>query len=782
MIYHRYEFMKGENSKMMTDIKDFAKIFETDWLVNFKNYYVYADGIRNKNQMIKVYVPDITMDNIDDHIDAIYAILKDGCNTDYIHTLRIHICWENASCHVSIVDYWYCLMMWYMLLQVETPIRPKHIFVGSKADISDIALRTNQLFPWQIRRKDLKAWIDKYILTTENMIKYGNKKLARVSAYGLWRFSLIEKFSYYLANTINNEDDIDLMNVNPEFYNMLHFKLENVAIGDAKDVAQAAADRAIDIIKDSEYYIGYEHSLTNSFRSNEAVNPRQYREASINIATKPDANGGIHPYLINTNFKTGGVNKPIWFYIESRSARFAQILSKNNVGESGDFARILGLNNTDTIINPNPEYECLSQHFIKIQIKTKKHLSMYKNRFFRYNPRGIDYCVDQNDESLIGKEIYVHSPITCASNSSGKGICKLCYGNLYYTNYDINVGKIAAEILSSQLTQTLLSAKHLLETKMAAITWNPEFNDYFAIDANMIRLTDEIMDDDNIKKYIMIINPDDVNLVNDEEDTVVTDEDGEEYIEDTGVYNEYITNFVIRTPEGLDIEFGSKEHTELYISHELNSIIRKKAFNTDGKVNVSLAALDDVPIFFIKINNNEISKTMDDIINVINKSSVTEKLNKDEVVQSLVDLIIDGNLTIDAIHLEVILSNQCVNPEDLIHKPNWNDPNAKSRMITLNQALTNNPSVIISLLYKDLHKVLYNPLTFTKNAPSFFDLFFCEQPQNYMSSDIYVDEVTTVNEYDESIQMYEILDKPTKEAELMAKLEEIMNEEEKKNE
>ena len=70
---------------------------------------------------------------------------------------------------------------------------------------------------------------------------------------------------------------------------------------------------------------------------------------------------------------------------------------------------------------------------------------------------------DRYDTDLVGKKIYLRSPMTCACKSSTNHICARCYGNLYYTNLDINVGKMAAEILSSQLTQKLLSAKPLLE-------------------------------------------------------------------------------------------------------------------------------------------------------------------------------------------------------------------------------------------------------------------------------------------------------------------------------
>ena len=63
--------------------------------------------------------------------------------------------------------------------------------------------------------------------------------------------------------------------------------------------------------------------------------------------------GTVYPYIIDKSFKTGGVNDPLSYFIESSTARAAQIMSKTNVGDSGNFARLLGLNNTDTILNLN---------------------------------------------------------------------------------------------------------------------------------------------------------------------------------------------------------------------------------------------------------------------------------------------------------------------------------------------------------------------------------------------------------------------------------------------
>lgn len=706
---------------------------------NFKNYYVYADAIREQRNL-SIYVPEITIENIDDHTNAIFAILKDGIETDYVHNLLVNVSWgKGIDCDLFIIDYWYSLFMWKMLLIDGDKIQPRHIFYSK-----------------ELKRKDIKKFVDKFILTRDNKIRLGNVFLNNNICDGLWPFSYTEAFAYYLANTINNEDNIDLMNASPEFNMLMHCSLAGVPIDQVKDVGLDNTYAAVDIIKRSNEILGYDHGLRASLQANEAINVRQFKEAEFNIGTKPNGTGGIYPYIIDKSFANGGVNDPLSFFIEANSARTAQIMSKTNVGESGDFARILGLNNTDTIPNPDMNYECMSQNFIKFDIKTPNHLSMIKDRYYRFNPRGMEYRVNDTDLNLVGKTILLRSPMTCAPHAAGKGICKRCYGDLYYTNIDINIGKIAAEILSAQLTQRMLSAKHLLETLIKAIKWNPEFDDFFDVDLNTIRLTDL----DDTRKFMLIIDPESVYLVNEEEDTITfeDDEDSEnvQIEDDAGVYNEYITHFIIRTPDGQDIIFGSEDQDNLYISHELNMAIRKEATPDGGMVNIPLSSLQDIPLFYIKIINNEISKTMNDIINVINKSSVTENMSKDEAMQAIVDLVIEGHLDVDAVHLETILANQIVDANNILKRPNWNIPEVQYKVFSLNKALTNNPSVVITLLYKDLNRVLYNPLTFTKHAPSFFDMFFMEQPQVYMNSEL-LDENPVIEEPEKGITICRIV-------------------------
>ena len=83
--------------------------------------------------------------------------------------------------------------------------------------------------------------------------------------------------------------------------------------------------------------------------------------------------------------------------------------------------------------------------------------------------------------------------------------------------------------------------------------------------------------------------------------------------------------------------------------------------------------------------------------------------------------------------------NQIRDTEDMFGRPRWWEHNPPYNIITLNEALTNNPSVVISLSYQKIKRQFYNPLTFKKHGASFMDLFFMETPQR-MIYDIKEDE------------------------------------------
>lgn len=158
----------------------------------------------------------------------------------------------------------------------------------------------------------------------------------------------------------------------------------------------------------------------------------------------------------------------------------------------------------------------------------------------------------------------------------------------------------------------------------------------------------------------------------------------------------------------------------------------------------------------VKISNNEISAALDNIKSIINKKSITENMNKDQLTQTFVEAVLDSGMDVSAIHLEVILSNQIRDKEDILELPNWDFDSESYQMLTLNHALTNSPSVTKRLSYQNIARAFFSPGTFKANKPSCIDLLFMEKPQVYIDNDKLDTSGSYISDRDEPIKVVTI--------------------------
>lgn len=668
-------------------------------LVPLPQYSCYTELINTGVQYINTSI-FTDMDILNLHFYQLLDLFKDGIETDQIQTSVILVTFtDGETVKLSVFDYWFNLLFWGLPVSSNHPIDSRYLWYYEDITQDSIADYINSTF--------LKL----------NRQNYTNMQINNMIDDVMYKFQFIDKFSLFLYNTSNNEDTIELMLNNKDFYDCIHCDLSNIPIEDVKDTGMKITKRGVQHILDSG-----KHWAIPYFKAKEGINIKQYREFQFNIGTVPDGNGGVYPLMINGNYANRGISDPALYAIDADKARIAQVLSHQNVGTSGAFARILGLNNMDDRLHPDPHHVCDSKHFVQVTIKDAKTLSMYKGRWYRFTPDGVEYQMSlepiKDNIDLVGKTLLFRSPITCASRSRGHGICYRCYGGLSHTNNDINIGKIAAELLSSLLTQRLLSAKHLLETNIKKLMWNENFYTFFEINYSMIKLKD----DTSYKKFKIILDP------------MEDDEELEDDIDPTLAFNTYVTGCTIIDPKGNEYYISTSDEDSLYLSPELNSIINKKTPDSDGLYILDLDSLKDKNLFYIEVVNNELGRTLEKIKNILNKNAEVRRLvTKDAITQALVDTIIEGGLNIDAIHLEIILSHQCKSYESNLIEPEWQYRNATYRMITLNEALKDNKSITISLMYKDINKLLFYPLSFMKSDPSVMDLFYMTKPQMYMS-------------------------------------------------
>lgn len=678
----------------------------------FENYGPLVPLVQKGRQ--DIYTKDITKENYDFYFDGLLNILRDGVEDPEVQALKItwHLD-DGNTLRLTLTDTFFHLTFWTLPIYIGEPITVDYLI-----DTRSITKKTIKNYFNMIIKKHA---IDIDFITLNNLIDDT-----------IYKFKYIDEFSMFLANTVNFRDTLDLMEEYPEFNATMHLDLSGVPIEDVKNVGMDYANTQIKYIKNND------HCLRDSFISGEAISPKQFKEVSANIGTKPDGKGGIFPYIINRSFMNGGVQDYESYFIDSSVGRVAQMLQKMNVGTSGAFARLLETNNLDTFFNTDPNYACDTRNFIHVFIKDATWLSIYDKRYYRFTKDGPEYVLDKDrDMHLIGQTLFFRSPMTCASYARGHGICRRCYGNLYFVNRDINPGKMAAELLSSKYTQMLLSAKHLLEASVVSMKWNPEFDDIFTINLNTISIDEDV----ETAGMYMVLDSEKFDSAEDDDD------------EGGGlIYDEYTPSFDIIYPNGNRVSFHTAEEDNIYLTEDLNRLLKSsKAKEEDGVYTIALDALKNInPIFTVKIQNNDLQKTLERSKNIIDKERKESPYTIDEIIRDFISANLEGRIDITAVHLETILANQIRDPEDILSMPHWGLDNAPYKILTLKSSLNNSPSITANLEFQRIGKTLVSPLSTKKRKPSVFDLFFMEKPQEFMvdSKNMISDEYKIKEDYD----------------------------------
>ena len=422
---------------------------------------------------------------------------------------------------------------------------------------------------------------------------------------------------------------------------------------------------------------------------------------------------------------------------ESSVGRIAQILKKKNVGDSGSFARKLGLNNQDSFLHKDPEYICDSRNFQPVEIKNSDILDMFNMRYYRFYEDGPEYLLDSDkDRHLIGQTLYFRSPMTCASAARGEGICYRCYGDLAYVNRDINIGQMAAELLSAIYTQILLSAKHLLESAIVKLNWTPIFHKVFNVAFNLITLKEDM----SYKGMKLIIDPDEI-IDDESDDEDLDDPTGES---SSGSYVTYVT---VQLPDGTKEEVKTSDSDQLFLHQDLISYLEDADINEDsGLYELDMNKMKDVVLFNIDVRNNELSKTMNTIMHIIDNKAGTKSYNRKSILQAFIDNNLAGGIKLNSVHFEVLLMNQIRAKDDILRLPEWAHRNEDYQILTLREALKNNRSISIRLQANQGVKTLIHPDNRKISESSIMDLYAMEKPQEYMSGQIPMSDYTLIDE------------------------------------
>ena len=593
---------------------------------------------------------------------------------------------------------------------------------------------------------------NRYIPNMPNVNIYGiNKEMNNIMGRTNFLFS---RFSAYflIFNGISSsiESFKELADRIPELNDMFYFKSDESKqpAHIEKDLSNAL-DHTISLIENDKEFNPFKPLL----QPKSGLNTKQLRDMCINIGMKPNQDGKTIPKPINTNYLTGGLKNTRDYYVAAIPGRKAAIINHEYMGKTGHLLILIAIS-TASVRLSRTVMDCHSPNPIPMYVKDEEQLKRLEGRSYRYAGDKKYKMIDvKKNKEIIGNTIYLRSPVTCCAPD---GVCKECYGNLYYTNIDnYATGVFSATYVMNPVIQGILSVKHHQTTNTTEIEFIEEFYNFFDIYSTDIIIKPS--KDINIMDYCLIIRREDLHTDDEDDDNEIDftkkkrkrkktntfkaseaenfsdigdDDDGD--LELKLPY--YVKKFVVakdllsKKPTEY-IEFSDKEEKELYMHTDF--IQRMIPDSNEEMGDFLYIPLEDIPqeefIFVIDVYNNELTKPMKSIQKVLNNKAHEGCNTYEEVVDKMLELMIASKLDAMSVHAEMIIRQLVRRKSNILKRPDFSRiiMTQDYQLLTIGTALKENPSICTSLSTPYLKDQLVSMTnTFRKDEQSVFDPLF----------------------------------------------------------
>lgn len=438
------------------------------------------------------------------------------------------------------------------------------------------------------------------------------------------------------------------------------------------------------------------------------IKTAQFREFMVMIGFKSDMGGNTIPALIKTNFLMGGLSSPAYIYSNAKGGRKALILTKTRMGEPGAFSKKLSQATTSASMLGTEEC-CDSAGYVEYFIKDETFLRFLNGRVY-YDQYGTMHILNhKKDKHLIGKIVPFRSPITCMGHD---GICKACYGHLYDINKDMfSVGCLSALKVSEPAGQTVLSSKHQQSAVSSAINFSENFDQAFELTSTEVTLkTDSDMDADMLIRL----------------GEVFIDE-----MDDSEFY--YVMEFdLIDNGDQSVIHIKEEHDAKLYLGDQLLKAYKKLR---DKSTPISLETLDEEEsLFSVEIKSKELTEPIKIFQMLLNRNDHMGARTISELTQTFVESLVGMGTLYDFVAAECIVRAFVRKKSNVTEFPDFTrkgDPNDVN-IVKLDTSLFSNPSVLVSMSYGYLRKMLVGAELYEKSAPSHADPFFVSRLSNFI--------------------------------------------------
>lgn len=469
------------------------------------------------------------------------------------------------------------------------------------------------------------------------------------------------------------------------------------------------------------------------------VNTNQVLQAIAVRGKLTEVDGSILPTAVLSNF-TKGLTDLYEYAAESRSAAKALYFSDAKLQDTEYTARRLQLL---TMVVEKLSYEdCGSTRYLSWTIKGPTldedgsivyvgDLPFMKGKYYMDNDNVLKY-IRGDEEHLIGTTIRLRSPIYC-NTSNQHNVCTVCFGRLSRNISRFqNVGHVCVSTMTQQLTQSVLSTKHLDFTSSGSgIVLNNCTSKYFTTDANksnyflkksfkkldvkIIAVREEVRGllDIQVNDNIDSISPIRISAIEHIEISVL---DGNTRINELVYLNQNSNKRVVLTKEFLR-----------YLK------VNKWKVNSNNNFVFSLDAWDfSLPIFMLPEMEYSFSDHAELIARVIesNMKNIrrrSKELAVEECLQELF-MLTNSKIKVNLSILEVIMYACMIKDVDQ-YGLSRKDHKGIMGIAALN---IKNRSLGVAYAYQDIHKTLINPRSFFKldRPDSIFDVLI--SPEEYL--------------------------------------------------
>lgn len=423
------------------------------------------------------------------------------------------------------------------------------------------------------------------------------------------------------------------------------------------------------------------------------VKPKQMEELYINFSQIPDGKN-IVPVIMNGNGFRAGYHAMSVMYAGAIAARVPDIMNEEYMGSAGYFARNLWILTYGTL--SKTVWDCGSVNPIPVKIDEVE-LDMKDGRYYLDSKDSHNLKIfHKEDRHLLGKTLWFRSPCTCNLNED---CCHVCYGTKALKVGELEGGFIyTTQLLSKDVSQKILSAKHLLKANAEKIEFSEGYDKWFVLENSTLIPTDE-------KKFDIYLKEDYMDSISESLTIYI----GKDMIPVT--VSKYAS---IHIPDAVTSKF--KEVMIYDVSYY--KISSHKVLETGGMF------CDIIPI-----NIMMTAKYMN--IMKLLENDIAKFDNISDAVKELTDLAY-GLIPILSVHGEIIIGHLIRSTENKLLRPNWLEKDPPYQIMRLKTALTNHESVTVALAFEQTRHHLLHQIFDDRNkinrvgVRSFEDYLFGE--------------------------------------------------------